>query len=169
MTAFRSVLLLCLSALTTYAHAVSISTFSPQNEVREVQQVRATFSAPMLRMGTVNAPAPFSVSCPQQGDAHWIDDRSWVMDFPKGIPAATRCTFTVGKNLKALDGGAYTGPASYSFSTGPLAVEEAQPYEGDQSMKISLYLAHERGGAWPGADVLPGGRCPRTHPHAPPE
>ncbi|KPC53970.1 alpha-2-macroglobulin family protein [Amantichitinum ursilacus] len=145
MTAFRSALLLCLSVFATYAHAVSVTTFSPQNEVREIQQARATFSAPMVRMGTVNVPAPFSIACPQQGDAHWIDDRTWVMDFPKGVPAATRCTFSVATGLKALDGSAYTGARSFSFTTGPISVEEAQPGEGEQIDEDQAFMLRMNG------------------------
>ncbi|MBB5193146.1 hypothetical protein HNQ50_003900 [Silvimonas terrae] len=113
------------------ALAATVSTFSPQNEVREIQQARATFSAPMIRMGSVSAAAPFSVDCPQKGDAHWIDDRTWVMDFPQGVPAATICRFTLKPDLHTLSGEALTGQQQFRFNTGPLAVEESSPGEGD--------------------------------------
>lgn len=122
--------LLAIALASPWSMAASVLSFSPQNEVREIQQVRATFSAPMIRMGNVSAPAPFDIDCAQKGNGHWIDDRSWVMDFPHGVPAATTCRFSVRPALTTLAGEAISGQRQFRFSTGPLAVVESAPYNG---------------------------------------
>ncbi|MGE8354967.1 MAG: hypothetical protein ACN6N0_01020, partial [Microvirgula sp.] len=70
----HTIALLAIALASPWSMAASVLSFSPQNEVREIQQVRATFSAPMIRMGNVSAPAPFDIDCAQKGNGHWIDD-----------------------------------------------------------------------------------------------
>ncbi|WP_283150937.1 alpha-2-macroglobulin family protein [Silvimonas soli] len=127
------------------AQAATVSSFSPQNEVREVQQVRATFSAPMIRMGSVGAAAPFDVDCAQKGDAHWIDDQTWVMDFPQGLPGQTACRFNVKPTLKTLAGEEITGTRQFRFTTGPLAVVESAPDSGSEIDEDQTFVLRYNG------------------------
>ncbi|WP_236943649.1 alpha-2-macroglobulin [Jeongeupia sp. USM3] len=114
--------------------AVNVATFSPQGEVRQVEQVRATFSAPMVRMGDVSAAAPFAVSCTLPGKGRWIDDRSWVIDISGDLPAETTCRFTLKPGLKSVDGSVVDGrdgKRAFQFSTGALAIAESWPDRGE--------------------------------------
>lgn len=130
--AFHAVGLVSLYLYSTLSAAFTITTFSPQGEVREVQQVRATFSTSMIRLGNLTAPAPFDVVCPVKGAGHWVDDRSWVMDFHQGLPGATNCNFTAKPGLTSLNGETLSGKGDYVVTTGPLAIEENWPESYDR-------------------------------------
>ena len=45
--------------------STEIVAFTPQGEVRRIQQVAVSFSADMVRLGESDAAAPVAVSCPQ--------------------------------------------------------------------------------------------------------
>nr|MCU0604486.1 hypothetical protein [Desulfobacterales bacterium] len=71
-----------------------VSLFSPQGEVRDVRQVRATFSEAMVPFGDPRASAaPFGVECSESGQGRWVDPRTWVYDFASDLPAGLRCSF----------------------------------------------------------------------------
>ena len=123
-------LALLLSIPAAASFAASITQFSPQNEVAKVQQVRATFSAPMIKFGYLSAAAPFDVVCPVKGNARWLDDKSWVMDFSGGIPAATTCSFKLKAGLKAQNGEPITGKTQFSFHTGAPIITRSWPDNG---------------------------------------
>lgn len=128
---FRSFSLgLLLSFSTAASFAATVSLFSPQNEVAKVQQVRATFSTPMIKFGDLSAAAPFDVVCPVKGNARWLDDKSWVMDFSGEIPAATQCSFKIKAGLKAQNGEPITGKTQFSFHTGAPIITRSWPENG---------------------------------------
>ncbi|BCL75200.1 alpha-2-macroglobulin [Jeongeupia sp. HS-3] len=125
--------------------AVTVSTFSPQNEVRRVEQIRATFSAPMVKMGDVSAAAPFTVSCTLPGKGRWIDDRSWVIDLSGDLPAATSCRFTLKPGLKSVDGAPVEGKKTFQFSTGALAISESWPDRGETVEEDQAFVLRYNG------------------------
>lgn len=116
------------------AQAATVTTLSPQGTVAKVRQVRVSFSDAMVRFGDPRLPAPATVSCksdqPLTGTGRWMDDKTWVHDFSKDVPAGTRCDVALTPGLKALSGDAVTGTLRYAFSTGGPAVVRAWPEEG---------------------------------------
>ena len=78
------VLALLLMAGVARAQTAEIVSFTPQGEVRRIQQVAIRFSADMVRLGEGDAPAPITVNCPQgasePGKGRWVDTRRYVVD-----------------------------------------------------------------------------------------
>lgn len=127
------------------AAAAGVVTFSPQGEVKEVSQVRATFSASMIPLGNSAAPAPFSWSCRLKGKAHWVDDKTWALDLPASPAANTDCRFMLKPGLKDMQGNPVAGPA-FRFFTGLPIVGRHWPDEGrieeDQAFALRFNAAN---------------------------
>ncbi|HSR67169.1 MAG TPA: MG2 domain-containing protein [Acidobacteriota bacterium] len=122
-----------------------VERFSPQGEVRQIRQVRAVFTQPMVPFGDPQAhKEPFSIECPVAGSARWEDTRNWIYDFERDLEAGIRCRFTLRTGLETLDGQALAGQRDFSFSTGGPAVLASDPYEGhtniaeDQAFVLEL-------------------------------
>ena len=112
-------------------------TFSPQGTIKNVRQVVARFSQPMVPLGDPRVTqSPFQIDCPQQGTARWhgtarwIDSRQWSYDFDHDLPAGVRCTFTLVPGLKTLKGAAVESHPPFVFDTGGPAVIETRPWMG---------------------------------------
>jgi uncharacterized protein YfaS (alpha-2-macroglobulin family) len=105
--------------------AVRVLTFSPQGAVPGAQQVRATFSEPMQPLGRLSAPAPFTMDCKLEGQARWVDDRTWVMDLDDQAVNGQACTFRVKPALRSLAGHAVGEPLSFQFQL-PLLTEDTK-------------------------------------------
>ena len=118
---------LALLVLPLLAQAGAISRFSPQGEVVNVRQVRATFSEPAVRFGDPRAPAPFDIACSEAGSGRWADERNWVFDFNRDVPPGVRCSFTVKPDFRLLSGAAVNGAKTYRFQTGGPAVVRIHP------------------------------------------
>ena len=99
-----------------------VQRFSPQGEVANVRQARATFSAPMVAFGDAQLPPPFDVQCPAAGTGRWINDRTWVYDFTADVGPGARCSFAVKADARSRDGGAVGGKTSFVFTTGGPAI-----------------------------------------------
>ncbi len=112
----------------TAAHA-GVTTFSPQGEVKEVTQIRASFDASMIAFGNSAAPAPFNWSCQLKAKGHWVDDKTWVLDVSETPQANTDCRFSLRPGLKDRQGNAVAG-AGYRFFTGPAVVTRQWPDDG---------------------------------------
>ncbi|MEO6277624.1 MG2 domain-containing protein [Roseateles sp.] len=125
-----------------------VLTFSPQGQVPGAEQVRATFSEPMVPMGKVAAPGPFDVDCGLAGEAHWVDDRTWVMDL-KDLKDQTRdgraCEFRVRPALTSLAGHAVGEPLAFRFQLPALTDEMKRNVAG-------VYPHH--GAAWVAEDQV---------------
>lgn len=109
--------------------AATVNTFSPQGEIKKLDQVRVTFSEPMIALGNSAAPAPLSWDCRLDGKAHWVDDRTWVLDIAQTPVANTRCTFKPKAGWKDLRGQPLPVNLSYRFSTGAPVVVRSWPDE----------------------------------------
>ncbi len=97
--------------------AAKVELFSPQGEVKGVRQVNARFSGAIVAFGDPRLAEPFDIDCPQPGSARWADQKNWVFDFERDLPAGVRCTFKVKPGLKTHSG-ELVEPAVFSFSTG---------------------------------------------------
>ncbi|WP_280153460.1 MG2 domain-containing protein [Piscinibacter sp. XHJ-5] len=128
---------IALSSTAALAAAATMATFSPQGEVAQVRQARASFSQAMVRFGDPRLPSPFDIACanptPLTGSARWVDDRTWVYDFTRDVPAGVRCEFKLKPGIKALNGDAVTGATEFRFGTGGPAIVRAYPQPGDHS------------------------------------
>ncbi len=105
-------------------HAATVTNFTPQGSVAEVQQVRAIFSQAMVTLGDTSAPDPFSIACPMRGNGHWVDQRTWVWDMQAAEPSGQSCTFTLRDDLKTLSQEAFTGARTFHFSLPALSYNQ---------------------------------------------
>ncbi|MEO8281580.1 MAG: MG2 domain-containing protein, partial [Ideonella sp.] len=120
---------------TAASFATTIESFSPQGEVAQVRQIALRFSEPVVPLGEPRLPDPVTVACtgdtPKGGKGRWLDDRSWVHDFPDALPPGSRCTVALRSGWKPLaSASALSGRTEYSFNTGGPAVLSVSPYEG---------------------------------------
>ncbi|MGB6056103.1 MAG: alpha-2-macroglobulin, partial [Burkholderiaceae bacterium] len=129
------------------AAAATIQSFSPQNEVAQVRQVRAVFSEAAARFGDPKAPAPFDIDCAEAGSGRWADERNWVYDFVRDLPPGTRCSFTLKPGFKTVSGAAITGKTAFRFSTGGPAVLNTFPYEGARIDEEQVFVLVQNGAA----------------------
>ncbi len=107
-----------------------VELFNPQGTARQVRQVTARFSVPLVALGDPQLPDPFDIQCAEPGRGRWADQRNWVYDFDADLPAGVRCSFTLKKDLKTLGGAAVGGTQSFSFSTGGPAIIGSYPRDG---------------------------------------
>lgn len=127
-----AIILIASNAVLAAGGDVSIVQFSPTGTVKQVRQVTARFSDPMVPLGDPRGgPPPFDIDCAAHGSGRWLDSRNWAYDFDKDLPGGVRCTFTVRAGLKALNGAAVAGTQKFTFDTGGPAIVEERPYDGD--------------------------------------
>ena len=141
--------LAALTALTLFsssAFAAGITGFSPQGEVAQIRQARASFSEPMIKFGDPKAAAPFDVDCPVAGTSRWADGKNWVYDFERDLPPGTRCSFTLKPGVKAVSGAALGGKSVFRFSTGGPAVVRHMP-GGEEIEEEQAFILFQNGAA----------------------
>jgi alpha-2-macroglobulin len=129
-TTTQALLLAAATLVPGLAQAFVVEKFSPQGDVARVRQVQARFNEAMVTFGNAAQPAPFGVSCSEPGRGRWLNERTWIYDFERDVPVATRCSFALKSDLKALSGSANTGTARFAFSTGGPAVVNTFPQPG---------------------------------------
>ena len=112
-------------------HGAQVEQFSPQGMVKEVRQVTARFSEPMVPFGDPRLADPFTVSCPVKGKGRWVDGRTWAFDFEKDLPAGLVCEFRLKPEQKTLAGKEISGARVFAFNTGGPSIKESRPYEGN--------------------------------------
>ncbi|HXN87075.1 MAG TPA: hypothetical protein VN867_13460, partial [Candidatus Binataceae bacterium] len=107
----------------------SVVRFSPQGTVKQVRQVTARFSGPMVPLGDPrDTTAPFDIDCPAHGAGRWIDSRNWSYDFDHDLPAGVRCTFKLRAGLKSLAGTAFSDLRAFNFDTGGPSIVDQRPW-----------------------------------------
>jgi uncharacterized protein YfaS (alpha-2-macroglobulin family) len=141
-------ILVTLTALALDVRAeAQIEHFSPQGTVKEVRQVTARFSEPMVAFGDPRLDDPFDIQCTQRGQGRWIDARSWSYDFDRDLPGGVACRFTLKAGMKTLAGSPVSAGTGFSFSTGGPSILRSYPYEGDTTIDekqiFVLYLNAE--------------------------
>ena len=120
---------LCVCAALVHAEPPRVDAFSPQGTAKGIRQASARFSAPMVPFGEPRLADPFDVSCGVKGSGRWVDDRNWVYDFGRELPAGLRCTFRMRSGVADVAGQAVDA-ANYAFSTGGPAIVGSVPYAG---------------------------------------
>ena len=139
-------LLLGLTFFST-TQAASITRFSPQGEVAQIRQVRASFSEAAVAFGDPKAAAPFDVKCNEAGTARWADDKNWIFDFNRNLPPGTQCNFSLKPGFKTVAGNPVTGKSAFQFSTGGPAVLRVQPYAGSSIEEEQAFILTQNGAA----------------------
>ncbi len=139
--AFLRCLLLLLPFLVLNASAARaeppprVLRFAPEGTVKNVRQVTAQFSDPMVPLGRAfGAAMPFQIDCPEKGSARWIDTTRWAYDFAHDLPAGVRCTFRLRDDLRTLAGAAFASRPEFRFDTGGPAVAESMPWQGSEDI-----------------------------------
>ena len=128
----RSILVVVFSLFAAVAaqDTAKVESFSPQGQVKDVRQVVARFSHPMVSFGDPRTEPPFNISCAgTTGRARWADARNWLYDFEQDLPAGVECSFTTKPGLKTF-AGATVAPQTFRFSTGGPSIRGAWPDEG---------------------------------------
>jgi uncharacterized protein YfaS (alpha-2-macroglobulin family) len=125
--------------VSAHGFAAKVEVFSPQGEVKGVRQVSARFSEAMVAFGDPRLAEPFDVDCPEKGSARWADQKNWVFDFERDLPAGVRCSFKVKPDLKT-NGGAPVDPGAFSFTTGGPAVIEYLPYRYELADEEQIFI-----------------------------
>nr|WP_233168297.1 MG2 domain-containing protein [Xylophilus sp. ASV27] len=113
------------------AHALQISSFSPQGEVARIRQAVARFDGPAIRFGDPAAPAPFSIECSDKeagkGSGRWTSEREWVWDFAADLPPGVRCSAIPKKSFISASSPGSALAYSYQFSSGGPFVLSVRP------------------------------------------
>jgi hypothetical protein len=107
-----------------------VELFSPQGSAKQVRQVSARFSVPIVALGDPRLADPFTVDCAARGRGRWADTRNWVYDFDADLAAGLRCTFTLVDGLATLDKRPVAGTRVFAFDTGGPAIVASLPHEG---------------------------------------
>ena len=138
------VLALLLMAGVARAQTAEIVSFTPQGEVRRIQQVAIRFSADMVRLGEGDAPAPITVNCPQgasePGKGRWVDTRRYVVEWARDLPIGTRCVATMRAGVKTLEGRDVKAAGPWEFTTGGPKLVETRPYQGQSIKEHDIFL-----------------------------
>ncbi len=116
------------------ARAATVEAFSPQGTIKDVRQVAARFSEPMVAFGDPRLPEPFAIDCAAKGRGRWADTRNWVYDFESELPAGLACRFKLKEQLKSVAGATVTGRREFSFDTGGPSIRASLPTDGDSSI-----------------------------------
>jgi hypothetical protein len=145
-----ALLLLALALLGAAGRAPRVESFSPEGSSKQVRQVAVRFSEPMIAFGD---PRPatdlFAIDCPEPGAARWVDERSWVYDFARDLPAGVACRFSLRAEVKSLAGAAVAGRRAFAFTTGGPAVLTTNPWGGSRIAEDQRFALRLDAGAEP--------------------
>ncbi|NHZ89164.1 alpha-2-macroglobulin [Massilia sp. CCM 8733] len=136
---FLSLLPLACLALAARAQT-TVEAFTPTGTVKEIRQVTARFSAPMVAFGDARLAEPFSIDCAEAGSGRWLDARIWSFDFARDLPPGVRCSFTLKPELRDLAAQPLAGTARFAFDTGGPGVRESAPYKGDTVDEQQVFI-----------------------------
>src|SRR4029453_179732 len=139
--------LMSLVAAVAAQDAATVESFSPQGQIKDVRQVVARFSQPMVSFGDPRSESPFDVECAGKGRGRWADTRNWLYDFDQDLPAGIECSFRTKPGLKTF-AGTEVAAQTFRFSTGGPSIRGAWPDEGeeriDEAQVFLLALAGPR-------------------------
>ncbi|MCZ8132541.1 MAG: MG2 domain-containing protein [Steroidobacteraceae bacterium] len=110
---------------------LAVASFSPAADARGAAQAVLRFDRPVVRFGDARAAAPAAVQCPVPGEGRWLDERTWSYDFATPLPAGLRCSVTLDRRLRALDGTRLAQATSYAIDSGGPAIARSAPAAGE--------------------------------------
>ena len=133
------------------AHALQITSLTPQGEVSRIRQVVAKFDESAVNFGDPKAPAPLSLSCSDaqttKGSGRWISDREWAFEFEKDLPPGVNCTLQIRAGFKSTSGALFTGASSYKFNSGGPFVQNLRPGSYERIDEEQYFLLQLNGAA----------------------
>ena len=133
------------------AHALQVTSLTPQGEVAQVRQIVAKFDEPAINFGDPKAPAPLAVSCDDaqasKGTGRWTGEREWVFDLADDLPPGVRCTITPAAGFKSLKGAELAAGARWQFNTGGPFVRRTWPYTGQAIEEEQFFVFQLNGDA----------------------
>jgi len=153
-SAIAAVLLVLLASSGPAQQQARVESFSPQGTVKEVRQVHARFSEAMVAFGDLRAGDPFDIACSEKGTGRWADERNWIYDFTRDLPAGVRCEFRLKQGTRTLAGRDISGTRSFTFSTGGPAIVTSRPYEGSDDIDEDQIFLLELDGDATDASIL---------------
>lgn len=119
----------------------SILYFSPEGEVKSITQVKVGFQKQMVPFGDPRAKTDiFEINCPVLGKARWIDEKTFLYEFPNPLDAGINCTFQLKSNIKTLSGTDLIGKKNFKFTTGGPSIQQILPYEGSYIDEEQLFF-----------------------------
>ena len=107
---FLQLALLALFSIGASCNAAEIASVSPQGEIATVQNVVVRFKAEVARIGDPRLPSPVELRCDGinvAGTGRWTNEREWIFDFSRPLPAGAKCVKPTPKRR-----GQDTGPAT---------------------------------------------------------
>ena len=155
MTIHKALSCALLALLAIQAHALQITSLTPQGEVAGVRQVVAKFDQAAISFGDPKAPAPLTVSCTDtqstKGNGRWIGDKEWAFQFERDLPPGVRCTVQLRGDFQSPKGVALTAAPSraggYQFSTGGPFVRSIRPYPEERIDEEQFFVLQLNGAA----------------------
>jgi len=128
---FVGALFLLTSVLSLAESQNELVSFSPTGINKNVEQVKAVFSAPVVGLGDQKANTDiFDIQCGKKGKASWVDTKTWIYDFKGTLASGVKCTFKLKQSGKI-----------YEFNTGGPSILDIDPsYQiiRDQSFVLKL-------------------------------
>ena len=110
---------------------VTIESFSPEGEVKDIKQVVVRFSESMVPLSSPKIKTDqFIINCPSEGKSRWLDDKNYVYEFLKPLESGISCTFKVSDQTKSLNGKQITGKKTFEFTTGGPYIIQSEPRDG---------------------------------------
>lgn len=135
----KRILLCTLTLATTLAfqtpikaeETFKVTSFAPQGDVRNAQQVHIRFNEAVVAFGDPrDRKAPFTTNCAQPAQSRWVDAKNWAYEFKDPLPGGLRCDFTARKDLKSKAGKKLSGTTEYHFTTGGPNILTSWPRSG---------------------------------------
>jgi len=117
-------------------------TITPQGQVASLRQVMAHFSEPMQHAPERGGDGPIVLRCEGaparvgHGNAHWIDERTAVLDLKFPLPPRSRCTVTLQANLRTTAGAALPAVPDVPVNTGGPTMQAIIPAPGDATLVV---------------------------------
>ncbi|MGB4116012.1 MAG: MG2 domain-containing protein [Polaromonas sp.] len=139
------------AAAALQAHALQITSLSPQGEVARIRQVVAKFDESAVNFGDPKAPAPLSLSCSDaqatKGSGRWISDREWAFEFENDLPPGVNCSLQMRTGIKSASGSIFTGASSYKFNSGGPFIQNLRPGSYEKIDEEQYFLLQLNGAA----------------------
>ena len=133
------------------AHALSVTSVSPQGNVAKVNQVVVRFDGAAVNAGDARAGAPYALLCtgaatnPVAGSsARWNSPTEWVVNLNTDLPPGVSCTLTPNPYFKPRNGQSWQG-TPYTFSTGGPIVRNVTPYDGARIDESQFFILNFNG------------------------